>query len=423
VLPDSSETAHPEEGRGRGDRGKGEQGAGSSRGPGLDRHAPRERLALTDPTVSRRMPSGGSGHDGWVLRDHDSTNGTFLDDVRVREPISLRSPHPGWDQRPQMTFRRWRAHRVPAERGRPVRRLIGSSTAPAGGLTASWSASRPRTSTSSWRGRPARQEGSRRGPSTRRTGRADGPFVRGRLAGAVAAKPDRERALRPREGRLHRRGSRPSRGPSSSADSGTIFLDEIGELSLDLPAEASCAPWTSARPKRVRRGQAREGQRPRHLATNRDLEKEVKAGRSARTSSTGSRGAGILPPLRQAAENIGTLASHLLTGDSRRSENRSRPLARGLAALSRTPWPERAGAAERARRGRGSLRRRPYRGKGPVPVQGRKEPATFDGLSGKPLEEIEKAAIPRHAVRSVNGNKTEAGGRCSASPYSTLSRR
>jgi len=36
-------------------------------------------------------------------------------------------------------------------------------------------------------------------------------------------------------------------GAFELADGGTIFLDEIGELSLDLQP-SSCAPWTSARP-------------------------------------------------------------------------------------------------------------------------------------------------------------------------------
>src|SRR5574341_1431556 len=42
-------------------------------------------LVLTDPTVSRRHALVEERADGYLLRDLDSTNGTFLDNVRVRE--------------------------------------------------------------------------------------------------------------------------------------------------------------------------------------------------------------------------------------------------------------------------------------------------------------------------------------------------
>ena len=46
---------------------------------------PDSSLVLTDPTVSRRHASVEETSNGYVLRDLDSTNGTFLDGVRVRE--------------------------------------------------------------------------------------------------------------------------------------------------------------------------------------------------------------------------------------------------------------------------------------------------------------------------------------------------
>ena len=63
----------------------------------------------------------------------------------------------------------------------------------------------------------------------RAAARADGPFVARQLRGA-AGDAARERALRPRARRLHRRRPATSPGASSSADGGTLFLDEIGEL-------------------------------------------------------------------------------------------------------------------------------------------------------------------------------------------------
>ena len=50
-------------------------------------------------------------------------------------------------------------------------------------------------------------------------------------------RPGRKRAVRPCEGRLHRRDDE-SDGRFELADSGTIFLDEIGELPLDLQVQA-----------------------------------------------------------------------------------------------------------------------------------------------------------------------------------------
>ena len=51
--------------------------------------------------------------------------------------------------------------------------------------------------------------------------------------GGDPARPDRARAVRPREGRLHRRQHR-SAGRFEQAEGGTLFLDEIG----DMPMEA-----------------------------------------------------------------------------------------------------------------------------------------------------------------------------------------
>ena len=108
----------------------------------------------------------------------------------------------------------------------------------------------------------------------------------GQLRGA-AREPDRERAVRPREGRLHRR-ARAEKGRFELADGGTLFLDEIGDLSR------------ATQVKLLRVLQEREFERVGGTsrsrstcaliaATNRDLELAVQAGqRSARTSTTGS---------------------------------------------------------------------------------------------------------------------------------------
>jgi len=48
---------------------------------------PDNALVLDDGSVSRHHASLTSGPDGWTLRDHGSTNGTFVNGVRVREAL------------------------------------------------------------------------------------------------------------------------------------------------------------------------------------------------------------------------------------------------------------------------------------------------------------------------------------------------
>ena len=49
---------------------------------------------------------------------------------------------------------------------------------------------------------------------------------------------DRERDVRPREGRLHGRGRATARARFEAANGGTLFLDEIGDMSLDDAGQA-----------------------------------------------------------------------------------------------------------------------------------------------------------------------------------------
>ena len=89
--------------------------------------------------------------------------------------------------------------------------------------------------------------------------------------------PSRERVVRPRSRRFYRRGQRQD-GPLQVADTGTVFLDEIGEISPGLQT------------KLLRFLQEREFERVGDTktikvdvriiaATNKDLEREVREGR------------------------------------------------------------------------------------------------------------------------------------------------
>jgi len=207
-------------------------------------------------------------------------------------------------------------------------------------------------------------------------------------------------------------------GAFELADGGTIFLDEIGELSLDL------------QPKLLRALDQRETKRvgadkPVTVnvrvisATNKDLDKEVKAGRFREDLFYRLSVVRVsMPPLRKRKEDIETIADICLPAYRRRSGRRSRVFRpRPLPRSRPIPGRERARAQERARRAAALCDGKRIEAKDLFLSQGKKT-ATFEGLSGKTLEEIEKSAIAA-TLKSVDGNKTEAA-KVLGIAYSTL---
>ncbi len=109
--------------------------------------------------------------------------------------------------------------------------------------------------------------------------------VRRHQHGGDPARADRERAVRPRARRLHRR-HQPQPGRFEQANGGTLFLDEIG----DMPPEAQTrllrvlqeGEFTTVGGRQPIRANVRI-----IAATHRDLRSSIRQGSSARICSTG----------------------------------------------------------------------------------------------------------------------------------------
>jgi DNA-binding NtrC family response regulator len=208
-------------------------------------------------------------------------------------------------------------------------------------------------------------------------------------------------------------------GAFELADRGTLFLDEVGELALTLQPKL----LRSLDQHEVRRVGAEQTIRVDVrvvAATNRDLEAEVKAGRFRedlyyRLSAVSV----FLPPLRKRREDIDRIAGHLLAGISGETGRKIEGLAPEAAEVLRSqPWPG------NVRELRNVLVRAAALSAGSrievkdLFLMPRKKADTREGLSGKTLEEIEKAAIAA-TLRAVDNNKTEAA-KVLGIAYSTL---
>ncbi len=377
---------------------------------------PQNDLVLTDHTVSRRHAEVEGKTNGYVIRDLDSTNGTFLNGVRVREAYLT----PGSVIRlgqTEISFSPMEEHieilKSVADR---FGELVGSSS-PMQEVYGILERIAPTDVIVLLEGETGtgKELAARAIHSYSR--RAGGPFVVFDCGAAATNLIESE--LFGHEKGAFTDAVKSRQGAFELADGGTIFLDEIGELSLDL------------QPKLLRALDQRETKRvgaekpvPVTVriisATNKDLEKEVKAGRFREDLFYRLSVVRVyMPPLRKRKEDIETITEYLLAGISTEIGKKVNSLSpEAAAALMSYSWP---GNVRELKNVLGRAAALSDGGKIEAKdlflSQG-KTAATLEGLSGKTLEDIEKAAI--HAtLKSVSGNKTEAA-KMLGIAYSTL---
>ena len=124
----------------------------------------------------------------------------------------------------------------------------------------------------------------------------------------------------------------------AQADTGTLFLDEIGEMSLECQARLLRVLETKSFRPLMGTEEIKVDVRV-IAATNRDLEKEVRAGRFRRDLFF-RLGAHIrVPPLRDHAEDIPELVEHFLTHFQREYRRRVRLSEGAMRRLQTYSWP------------------------------------------------------------------------------------
>jgi DNA-binding NtrC family response regulator len=189
-------------------------------------------LVLSDPAVSRRQFEIQTTPDGFRLRDGGSTNGTFIDRLRVTEAVLP----PGGARiqvgRTRMKFApRDERRSFPLSRRRRFGALLGES--PAMRLCFALLERAAETSSTvllegeSGTGKEVAAESLHR-----LSPRTDGPFE---VVDCGAIAPSLiESELFGHEKGAFTGATATARGALERADGGTLFLDEVGELALDL---------------------------------------------------------------------------------------------------------------------------------------------------------------------------------------------
>ncbi len=357
-------------------------------------------LCLTDPTVSRNHADISRTSQGFLLQDLGSTNGTFMDGVRVDraylKPASditlgkttLRfqlssetiDPKAGkikefGDMVGQSGPMREAFSLLSKLAGHDVTVLIEGETGTGKELAA----------------RALHEKGSR----------AKGPFVVFDCS-TVPSELMESELFGHRKGAFT--GATDDRtGAVEQADGGTLFLDEIGELPLTL--QPKLLRLLDRREfKRLGTDEGRQSNIRFVAATNRDLQQKVMEGTFRQDLFFRVSAARIkLPPLRERPEDIGPLSAHFLAEIASRS-GRKVGLDREVeAALKGHSWPGNVRELKNILETAAALVSGETIGPGDLPpMQG----APPDGQAGS-MRDAEAQAI-RDALEKAGGNKRKA---------------
>jgi two-component system response regulator HydG len=197
-----------------------------------------------------------------------------------------------------------------------------------------------------------------------------------------------------------------------SAEGGTVFLDEIGELSLDLQAKVRPVGATHRVPIKARIV----------AATNRDLAAMVERGAFRKDLFYRLNVVNLrLPSLRDRREDIPLLAAHFLDRISREHNTKFTLSDEALRAMMHHDWPGNVRELENSVERACALSSGPVLHLGDLPTQlqqqgleARRIAAIVSESAGnrcepnvKPLAVLERQAI-LEAIRTLNGDKLQA---------------
>ena len=376
---------------------------------------------LTDPTVSRHHAVIEETGEGYVLRDLGSTNGTYLSGILIKEAhLEYGSIIALGNTRLQFVPLEERVEILPSEEhyfgdvfggSLEMRRIFSMLKK----ISPSDITVTIEGETGTGKELVARAIHSH-------SQRAKGPFMV--IDCGSISKNLIESELFGHEKGAFTGATQTRRGAFEMADGGTIFIDEIGELGLEM------------QPKLLRVLEQREVRRVGGnevfkvnvrvvAATNRDLASEVQKGRFREDLFYRISVVRIhLPPLREKGEDIPLLAQQFARelSEQYRSGGDVAVSAEALEILRHYYWPGNVRELKNvitmamAMGNDEVLQLRDFIM--PLSSEGRLRAPSLDSLIGKTLEEIEKAAIMK-TLKAHGGNKSVAA-RVLGIAYSTL---
>ncbi|NIS63080.1 MAG: FHA domain-containing protein [Proteobacteria bacterium] len=376
---------------------------------------------LNDPTVSRHHAAIEETGEGHVLRDLGSTNGTFLSGIPIKEAYLEYGSIIGLGNTRLQFVPLEETVEIPPSQEHYFGDVFGGSVEMKRIFTMLKKIS-PTDITVTIEGETGTGKELVARAIHSRSQRAKGPFVV--IDCGSISKSLIESELFGHEKGAFTGATQARRGAFEMANGGTIFIDEIGELGLEM------------QPKLLRVLEQREVRRVGGnevfkvnvrviAATNRDLASEVPKGRFREDLFYRISVVKIhLPPLREKGEDIPFLTQKFAREFS---EQYSRGegvavSAEALEILRHYHWPG------NVRELRNVITRAMAMGDGkvlrprdfimPLPSEGKPRGTTLDSLVGKTLEEIEKAAIMK-TLEANAGNKSVAA-RVLGIAYSTL---